>query len=203
VSNRPRTFYVALGVPRGAETETIQPAYRRVVTRYRRMLEGDDDPEDALDEPTEPPLDFRVMRSYSERRHGALFDEPEPLVNEGARSEVDRFYEGFVPEVAPAKAVRTGKDLYVEIRLDPDEARRGGIFPVHIPVLRRCTACEGHGDEQAQLTCPVCQGSRKVTVDRMVEVTAPPGVTHGQVERLAMEDVGLDATDLVVLILVS
>ncbi len=200
MSNRPRTFYVALGVPRGAETEAIQPAYRRVVTRYRRMLEADDEPEDGLDDPTEPPLDFRVTRTYSERRHGALFDEPEPLVSEGARSEVDRYYEGFIPEVTPSKARRTGKDLFVEIRLDPDEARRGGIFPVHIPVLRRCNACD---DEHAALTCPVCQGSRKMTVDRMVEVTAPPGVQHGQIERLAMEDVGLESTDLVVLILVN
>jgi DnaJ-class molecular chaperone len=200
VSNRPRTFFVALGVPRGAEAETIQPAYRRVVTRYRRALETDE--EEALDDPTEPPVSFGVMRTYSERRHGALFDEPEPLVSDGDRSEVDRYFDGYVPEVAPARARRAGKDLYVEIRLDPEEARRGGIFPVHIPVLQRCNACEDH-PEEGYLACPVCQGSRRQTVDRMVEVTAPPGVQHGQVERLAMEDVGLDATDLVLLIVVS
>jgi DnaJ-class molecular chaperone len=192
-----RTFYVALGVPRGAEPEAVQAAYRRVVTRYRRLLQTE---ADAEDEPTQPPLRFAVQRPYSERRHGVIFDEPEPLAaSPGA--EVDRFFGGVVPEVEPARARRAGKDLYVELRIDASQARTGGIFAVHVPVLQRCLSCQD-ADEN-RLACPVCQGAGSVTVDRVVDVTVPPGVSHRQVARVAMEDVGLEETDLLVMVLTS
>ncbi len=193
-----RTFYVALGVPRGAEPEAVQAAYRRVVTRYRRLLQSDIE---QLDEPTQPPLKFAVQRAYSERRHGAIFDRPEPLAARTG-SEVDRYFGGIVPEVEPPRARRSGKDLYVELRIDAAQARAGGIFPVHIPVLQSCPSCQ-ETDERQRIACTVCQGAGSVTVDRVVDVTAPPGVTHRQVARVAMEDVGLEETDLLVLILIS
>jgi len=195
-----RTFYVALGVPRGAEPESVQAAYRRVVTRYRRLLEA----EDAIyDEPTMPPLHFAVQRSYSERRHGVIFDRPEPPAATGT-TEVDRFFGGTVPEVPEGpRARRAGKDLYVELRLDAGQARIGGLFSVHVPVVQHCPSCRPPLEEAQTLTCTTCQGTGTVTVDRVVEVTAPPGVTHGQVARVAMEDVGLDETDLVVMVLLG
>lgn len=196
-----RTFFVALGVPRGAETDAVKVAYRKLVTRYRDEL--DEEPEE---QPTDPPGRFSVMRPYSERRHNALFEEPEPepLIPPRSRaSEIDRFYDGFVPEVlAPARARREGKDLFVEIRVGPDEAERGGLYAVHIPVVRRCTLCEDW-DEDHRLACHHCHGTGQVLEDRMIEVTAPPGVVHGQTARLAMEDVGLAETDLIVRVLLT
>lgn len=193
-----RSFYVALGIPRGADTEAVQVAYRKVVNRYRLELDFQ------YDEPTLPPLAFGVLRSYSERRHSAVFDPPEPVVSKSGENEVDSFFHGFVPEVLPpAKARREGKDLYVELRLATDEARRGGLYPVHIPVVKRCPSCETTTDEQQILSCHLCGGSRRVTEDHLVEVTVPPGVDDGQVARVAMEDVGLSGTDLVIFVIVS
>jgi DnaJ-class molecular chaperone len=195
-----RMFYVALGVPRGAEPEAVLVAYRKLVTRYRCILESEDF---FLDEPTQPPLTFGVLRSYSERRHGAIFDEPEPLVTK-RRTEVDRFFGGVVPEVLDAPlARREGKDLLVEIRLTPEEAQRGGIFPVHIPVVSACPRCQEDRDAEGGLACRVCGGKRSITIDRMVEITAPPGIREGRVVRVAMEDVGLDETDLIVAVVVG
>jgi len=191
---RHREFYVALGVPRDADADAIRPAYRRIVTRYRRKLDPDQ-----LDENTEPALSFRVLRTYSERRHSALF-EPEPLAR--PNSEVDRFFNGFVPEVeGPTKARRSGKDLFVELRLEQDEARCGGLFSVHIPVIKDCPACSQAGDES--LVCSLCNGSHTVTEDRMIEVVVPPGVKDGQVAHIAMEDVGLEHTDLICTLVIS
>jgi DnaJ-class molecular chaperone len=179
------------------------------------LLEASDP--DLLDEPTEPPLRFGVLRSYSERRHGALFDRPEPLVSRPA-SEVDRYFGGVVPELAEeplvptaspahahpaARARRAGKDLYVELRVEPEEARRGGIFQIHIPVVTPCPRCSTSTDEESRLACRLCHGAHQLTTDRVVEVTAPPAVAHGQVARIAMEDVGLEETDLVVVVLIN
>jgi DnaJ-class molecular chaperone len=192
-----RAFFIALGVPRGAPTETIRVAYRRVVNRYRQELT---EPEE---ENTEPPLSFAVMRTYSERRHTALFDGPSPAPTTLGDSEVDRFYHGYVPEVMPPRARREGKDLFVELRLDADEARAGGLFPVHIPVVKPCPSCADHSDEEGHLSCTLCHGNHRVTEDRMVEVTVPPRVKHRQTARVAMEDVGLGETDLIIHVLVD
>ena len=198
-----RTFFIALGVPRGARPEAIHTAYRRVVTRYRRELESAS-AEDAS--ARELPTGFGVMRSYSERRHAALFGEPEPeqMIPSGrGASEIDRFYDGFVPETpSPARARREGKDLFVELRLSQDEASSGGIFAVHIPVVRRCPRCEDM-DEETRVRCHHCHGTARVLEDRMVEVTAPPGLESGCLTRIAMEDVGLDDTDLIIRVVVS
>ena len=144
-----REFYVALGVPRDADADAVRPAYRKIVTRYRRELDPRNDPHE---ENTEPTLSFRVLRTYSERRHAALFE------LDGAaqgRAEVDRFFNGYVPEVdGGTKARRTGKDLYVELRLDREEARLGGLFPIHIPVIKRCPACQEPRDGRAKAGMP-------------------------------------------------
>jgi hypothetical protein len=199
-----RAFFVALGVPRGAQPEAIKTAYRRIVTRYRRELELEE--ADWEEEPTQPPAQgFGVMRSYHERRHSALFEEPaaEPLIPPQSRaSEVDRFYDGFVPEaLTPPRARQKGKDLFVELRFTEDEASRGGLFAVHIPVVRHCPRCNDR-EEHDRITCHHCHGSGQVLEDRMVEVTAPPGLEHGHTTRVAMEDVGLDDTDLIIRVLI-
>jgi DnaJ-class molecular chaperone len=194
-----RTFYVALGIPHDdhLDTRTITIAYRKVVNRYRRELVH------VLDEPTQPPLTFAVLRTYSERRHASLFDpEPEPVRGE---TEVDRFYGGFVPEVVTRtrRARPEGKDLFVELRLTADEARRGGLFAIHIPVMRECPSCAEHAEEEEHLRCRLCNGTHKITEDRQVEITVPPGVKNDQLARVAMEDVGLGQTDLIVHVLVG
>jgi hypothetical protein len=195
-----RTFYVALGVPREADTEHIRLAYRRVVARYRHAIESI--PEPFADDPTPPPLNFAIMRSYSDRRHGTLFDQPEPLIPTND-NELDRFCQGFVPEVIDIpKAKRSGKDLFVELRLSPNQAKGGGMFTVHIPVIKPCPTCSAL-DEPRRLTCRLCGGTHRITEDRTIEITTPPGVMDGQVARLPMEDVGLACTDLVVYVVVS
>ncbi len=186
-----RQFFVALGVPKEADTDTVQVAYRKVVARYRHAMQTGE----------QKPGAFSVLRTYSERRHAALFEEEGPAVPPAA-GEVDQFYGGYVPEVPGTnRATPAGKDLFVELRISPDDARGGGIFPVHIPVLRQCPACAEDTDEE--LTCAACHGSGRVTDDHAVDVTIPPEVQNGQVARLAMADVGLGHTELIVRVLVS
>ena len=191
-----RKFFVALGVPHGADPGQVQTAYRKLVTRYRA-------PEEPADLHAEDEGPFHVIRSYSERRHAALMEQDAPALPEET-GEVDRFFGGFVPEVmdTPARATPTGKDLYVELRLSHAEARFGGLQPVHIPVLRKCPACEEQ-EEKQRLVCKACGGHGRVYEDHLVEVTVPPRVTDGQRASVAMEDVGLGATTLLVYVSVG
>jgi DnaJ-class molecular chaperone len=135
--------------------------------------------------------------------------EQEAEVVPDAAGEVDRFYGGFVPEVLETppvsdstRAQRAGKDLYVELRLSHSEARIGGLVPVHIPVFRRCPVCS-EGAEEQRLVCKACSGTGRITEDHMVEVTVPPRVRDGQTAQVAMEDVGLGATTLMVYVSVG
>ncbi len=189
-----RKFFVALGVPRGADASAVQTAYRRLVTRMRTP-EQRADPQD--------PLSFHVERSYSERRQAALMEQ-EPADLPEATEEVDRFFGGFVPEAveAPVRAQQAGKDLYVELRLSHAEARLGGLQPVHIPVIRHCPACRDASERQ-RLVCKVCDGAGRVSEDHMIEVAVPPRVLNGQTAQVAMEDVGLGRTTLLVYVSVG
>lgn len=193
-----RHFYVALGIPRGADSEAITLAYRRLVVRYQDELDEPSTPDDA----SSTQGAFAVLRSYSERRHKALMEEAASAMP-NQQGEVDRFFGGFVPEaLVTHKARQAGKDLYVELRLSEAEARSGGLYAVHIPVLRPCPRCTD-ADEPARIACPACKGSGRITSDHRVDVAVPPGVRHDQFARLAMEDVGLEETDLLVRVLVS
>jgi DnaJ-class molecular chaperone len=192
-----RSFFVALGIPRGADTRAIQVAYRRVVSHYRDALDGPD-PEPPGEEAL---ASFSVLRTYSERRHATLMEQHGPPP--APAGEVDRFFGGFVPEVpdTPRARRRGGKDLFVELRITAREARAGGIFPVHIPVLRPCPVCEQR-EERERLVCKACAGHGQLTEDRMIEVTVPPEVRHDQLASVAMQDVGLGRANLVVHVLV-
>ena len=191
-----RRFFVALGVPRGADPAQVQTAYRKLVTRYRTPVEPDAPP-------SEVGAPFHVIRSYSERRHAALMERELAPVPEEC-GEVDRFLGGHVPDILdePTRAQPAGKDLYVELRLSHAEARIGGLQSVHIPVFRRCPACKELEEEQ-RLVCKACGGSGRVSEDHLIEVTVPPRVTDGQRASVAMEDVGLGATTLLVYVSVG
>jgi hypothetical protein len=97
-----RSFFVALGTPRGEDAEKICVAYRKVITRYRAELDST-----VVEHVSEPILHFSVLRNYSERRHDRLFENQVPPVPT-PEVEVDHFFGGFVPEVLPTRARSTG-----------------------------------------------------------------------------------------------
>ena len=192
-----RSFYVALGVPRGADPDAIQVAYRKIVTRYRQAIEF----EEKSSPSPESGLSFGVCRTYSERRHSGLFDQGDAIDLKGETA-IDRFFGGVIPEVVTPKAKRSGKDLFVELRLSVAEAKKGGLFPVNIPVIRSCPRCP-EISENDRLACTLCHGAGRITENRTVNVVAPPRVEHGTRTTIPMEDVGMDHTELLVSVLID
>ncbi len=224
-----RNFYVVLGVSRDADPAQIREAHRRLVrihhpdtgsgsaerfTEVQRAYEtlSDESQRRLYDETltgqarkARPRAEPLVSAPSPPRRRGPWGREapahaPFRRMTDGLWSEVDDFLGGFVPGViTTGRTASRRKDLYVELILAPDEAARGGLFPLEIPVREPCDNCAGRGNIGAFL-CPSCRGSGAVRGRREVEISMPAGVTDGTTARLSLEDIGLSGVDLNVLV---
>jgi molecular chaperone DnaJ len=69
------------------------------------------------------------------------------------------------------------EDIFVELRLNADEARRGGVFPVKLSLSRICHRCRQAGNIK-NFFCPECGGSGTVHYQVETLVRIPPYVKH-------------------------
>jgi DnaJ-class molecular chaperone len=81
------------------------------------------------------------------------------------------------------------KDLYMEVVLTPEEARRGGVFPVAVPVLQACPDCRGGSGWE--LFCTTCGGRGAIQERREFNLTVPPNVADGTSAAVPLEEIGL------------
>ena len=170
-----RNFYVVLGVSRDADPSQIREAHRRLVrihhpdtgtgsverfTEVQQAYEtlSDEDLRRLYDQTLQdaqtkgaPTAEARVsFRRPMEHRGSMVREMPtrspfESMTHDLWRT-VDDFFEGFVPGFfTSGHTASHRKDLYVEIVLEPDEAARGGLFPLEIPVAEPCAGCSGKG----------------------------------------------------------
>ena len=175
---KPKDYYVILGVSRDASTATIKKAFRRLAKRFH--------PDLARDAATE---DFRDLQAAyetladAERRR--RYDET--LVE-------DRFSPlswSFVRSPAAGdlrRPVRPGS-LSGEILLTPKEAAAGGVLPLDVPLLTTCPSCEGTGG--FVFDCARCDGEGKVERRFPVPVRIPPNVPEGTVFQVAVDEPGV------------
>jgi hypothetical protein len=76
------------------------------------------------------------------------------------------------PLEARSEKVRT---LTMEVRLTPDQARRGGRLRIQLPIPHACDTCKGLG-EVGPFYCPRCRGTGICRSDLPLEVEYPPGI---------------------------
>jgi molecular chaperone DnaJ len=81
--------------------------------------------------------------------------------------------------------------LNVEILLSPDEARRGGILRLGVPVFAPCTMCAGTGHAWG-VSCLACMGEGIIEQEEIVAVCLPPQVRHGTILNMPLRGLGLD-----------
>jgi molecular chaperone DnaJ len=158
-----RDYYIVLGVSKGANLEKIKKAYRTVVKRYhpdithsqeseKRFIEIREAYETLSDEIKRREYDEELERQGSPLRirrvpetinaRTSQVSEMEDLFH----SPVDDFFEGFLPGFFDlGKRGSSGKDLYFEAILSPEEAASGGLYPITIPLLEPCPSCGGGG----------------------------------------------------------
>ena len=99
-----------------------------------------------------------------------------------------RFLRNFT-DVAVPKAERL-EGLNLEVVLSPDEAARGVVLRVGVPVFRRCATCAGTGHEWF-FPCLSCGQEGVVEDEEVVSIRIPPMVASGTMVEVALEALGI------------
>ena len=206
----PRDYYTVLGVERGADLPQIKHAYRRASKRYHPDRFGTSTAPDkfrAVQEAYEVLSDKERRRAYDAelKREGIPVhhtDRRETLrqrrqawgVPRKTRSPLDDFIADRRSEFFRQRIRHPSipNDVYLEVVLTPEEARRGGIFPVAVPVFEPCPACT-RSEWQGYFYCPACRGYGAVRSRQECKLTIPPGVADGTTAEVSLADVGLPA----------
>jgi molecular chaperone DnaJ len=172
---RPKDYYVLLGVPRNASPSTIKRAYKRLARKlHPDASAGSADDFRELQAAYETLIDAERRRRYDQILGGA----------ERTRSS------GWSLLRAPdalglRRPVRRGT-VSGEILLRPDEARSGGILPLGIPLSSACPECHGTGG--GVFNCPTCGGEGIVERRLPVSLRIPGGVRDGAVFQIDVDD---------------
>ncbi len=219
----PRDLYTVLRLRRDADADEIRSAYRRLAQKYHpdmgapsaeRFVEiseayevlGDPERRRAYD------LDRQRQRQRQRQSHARPSPGVEPLASRRRATATPRdpgadplgLLDEILGDMAPGffdaeTRPRGRSELQVELILDRREATVGGRFPLHVP-LRSCDARGGTG-YLGMHRCPDCRGAR---IDyHAIEISIPPGVTHGENVRLRLDETGLPGVDLFVTIAVQ
>ncbi|SRR5579875_328820 len=213
-----RDLYSILGVPVGADLETIKTAYRRLARQVHP---------DAGREPD--PARFReVHDAYTElssaaRRRSHQIDldrvrrasRPVEEIKAGVRIRIIDDFRSVAPSPGEIldhiahnffgfrrKSGGPHRRLELEIVLSREEAEAGGRLPFAVPCYVACASCGGAGSWPWGV-CPRCRGYGMVEAARRVELDIPPGIRSGSRFELLLDSIGLTNLLLDVTVLVA
>ena len=85
---------------------------------------------------------------------------------------VDRMRDAFLGERADADVVSA------EVSLSKEEAWRGLVVPLEVPIRGLCPCCGGRGETWAEL-CPRCHGTGAALFHHAVRLAVPARVADG------------------------
>jgi len=206
-----KDYYVILGVPRGESVEGIRAAYRDLAKRHHPDVAGasaadrfreineayevlsDSDRRRRYNEDlaeSEVPRSSIVLRSTVEPLSPdppSIFERPEN-VRPAFDELFDRWVRNFNDTDVPKSEHEEG--LNIEVVLRPDEASRGGVLPVGVPVYQQCPVCRGTGEEWL-FPCLECHAQGLIERRERVRVRIPPGVRPGTVIELPLRGLGI------------
>jgi molecular chaperone DnaJ len=213
---RVRDYYVVLGVPRTESAGGIREAFRHLALRYHPDRAGATstplfqeivEAYRVLGDPQKRALYDRALR-HAERSA----EVPSPAIVTGSppveslapvpvsilgdfeiirpslEALLDRVRRNFTGRGVP-KAERL-QALNVEIVLTPEEAARGGLVEVGIPVYYPCPQCHGVGRRWIYV-CDACSGVGMVEEEEPVRVRLPPLVADGDVLEMPLRGLGI------------
>lgn len=213
-----KNFYVILGVPRQATPETIRAAYRELAKRYHPDVVGSVGASRFRDvvEAYRVLSDPESRQIYNEKLGVAeaaetLAAEPlgvgslreaEPLISEGisvpralraGRPIVEEeFFDWTARHFLGVHLPKSGRAecLNMEVVLSRDEAERGGILPIRVPVFLPCPSCGGRGRDWLY-PCVYCGAHGIIQKEESVRIRIPGMVRDGTIWELPLAGSGV------------
>ncbi len=211
-----RDYYVILGVSRAEGPSGIKAAYRNLAKRYHPDRVGDRGAEpfreireayEVLSDPgrrraynreldrletggrarAEPVIRRSPHPGKVEIAPRGILGEPE-AVRPSLEALLDRILRNFTA-VGATKAERP-EGLNFEVVLTPDEAARGVIVPVGVPVFRTCPRCGGSGRVWLY-PCVACGQEGMLEREEIVRVRVPPMLRSRTIVELPLRDLGI------------
>jgi DnaJ-class molecular chaperone len=187
-----RDYYDVLGVAPGAGAEEIKRAYRQLARRYHPDISGDERGAAFL----EVSRAYQVLRDPQRRRAydvrlvgGSRADwmaDEIAIDFPSVSSVLDRMRDSFF-------GGERESGLSAEIILTPQEAFRGTLVPLQVPLRRTCPRCGGRGEAWAEW-CAECGGIGEITAAERVRLRVPAGVREGATFRFSVAPLGAPQT---------
>jgi molecular chaperone DnaJ len=191
-------YYDLLGVPRGADEQTIKAAYRKMAKECHPDRKGGCKEHEAkfkaINEAYDVLKDPQKRAAYDRFGHAAFQNGMNGGAGPfgGAGGGFDGFSDIFSsifgefmdPRSQRAAAAR-GSDLRYDLELTLEEAFAGAEKTIAVQALAACEACNASGSrgQSAAQTCPTCHGAGKVRAQQgffVVERTCPGCMGSGQ-----------------------
>jgi DnaJ-class molecular chaperone len=207
-----RNYYVTLGVPRAETTAGIRSAFREKVKEHHPDRSGFEDSQAFRDvvEAYRVLSDPTLRRRYDERlrrEEGTpeqvvvrrataepLTREPIPLFGrtDEIRPSFDAMFERLVRNFTRVGVPKSEhlEPLNCDVVLSPEEASRGGVLPIAVPVFDACPECGGSGHTWL-FPCTHCGQSGTVENAVAVRLEIPPMVRAGTIIDLPLEGLGV------------
>jgi molecular chaperone DnaJ len=180
-----RTYYMILGVSRTESPGGIRAAYRDLARKLHPDVAGEQtthafqEVSEAYDVLSDP----ERRRQYNHELQRAESEDLRP-VRQPAPRFVRSFSGGGVPKSDQVE------DLNLEVVLTPDEARRGCVLPIGVPVFRRCPRCGGSGRDWL-FPCWSCERQGMIDSEEIVRFGIPAMVRSGSIFEVPLQGLGI------------
>ena len=170
-----RDYYEVLGVDRGASSEDLKKAYRRLAMKFHPDRQSTDPKaEEKFKEASEAYeiLNDEEKRAAYDRFGHAGVDPSQGGASgfEGSFSDIfgDVFGDIFGGSRGRSDGVSRGSDLRYNLNLTLEQAVGGDTIEIKIPVMTACADCDGTGcaPGSSPTTCQDCNGTGQIRVSQ-------------------------------------
>ena len=170
-----RDYYEVLGVDRGASSEDLKKAYRRLAMKFHPDRQSTDPKaEEKFKEASEAYeiLNDEEKRAAYDRFGHAGVDPSQGGTSgfEGNFSDIfgDVFGDIFGGSRGRSDGVSRGSDLRYNLNLTLEQAVGGDTIEIKVPVMTTCLDCDGTGcaPGSSPTTCPDCGGTGQIRVSQ-------------------------------------
>ena len=185
------SYYKILGVPPAESAMRIRAAYRERAKTLHPDVAGEQATR-AFQELTEA---YSVLSDPQRRRdyNRELSRAEEHATTAGTSRPDASFRQAVVSLDEPTNIGRSlgGEVLNIEVHLSPDEALRGCVLPIGVPIIAVCPRCGGSGQD-LMFACLYCRQEGIVEDEATMNVRIPQGTPSGTILEFPLDALGID-----------